>query len=104
MSIPTAIPMDYDSLDGIPCSAIFGRLQILTYFSKCILSSWKLFKTDTTQTDDLDFFHINPLCDSRVRYLLSPVLVEGLMSSALAKTMNSKSHGPSVVVHRIAKE
>ena len=104
MSIPTSIPSDYNSLHGIPCSALYGRLQILNHFSNCILSSWKLFNSHSTQIRDMDMFHINPLSDGRVRYLISPGLVDGLMSAALVKTMNTKSHGPSVVVHRIAKE
>ena len=104
MSIPISVPTDFNSLHGISCSAIYGRLQILNHFSNCILTSWKLFNSHSTQTDEVDMFHVNPLSDGRVRYLMSPGLVEGLMSAALAKTMNSKSHGPSVVVHRIAKE
>lgn len=105
MSIPTAVPSDYSSLIGVPCSAIYDRVQILTYFSNCIVSSWKLYNNKTSQSsDEFSMFHVNPLSDGRVRHLISRNLVEGLMSSAIGETMNSKSHGPSVIVHRIAKE
>ena len=104
MSIPTSVPTDYTVLQGISCEAIFGRLQILNHFSSCILSSWRLFNYHSSLHDESSVFHINPLSDGRVRSLISPSLVEGLMGSVLSRTMNTKSHGPSVIVHRIHKE
>ena len=104
MSVPTSVPGDYGSLQGVPCSAIYGRFQILNHFSKCVLSSWRLYNSFYQPDDVASMFHINPLSDGKVRHLISSSLVEGLISAAISKTMNSKSHGPSVVVHRIAKE
>ncbi len=47
-------------------------------------------------------FSINPLSDAGTRSLLAPASIEGLVAAVISKTMNSKQHGPSVTVNRLA--
>ena len=49
-------------------------------------------------------FHINPLSDSNTRSLISPLHVEGMITSVVNRTMVTKSHGPSITVQRITQE
>ena len=49
-------------------------------------------------------FNINPLLDSNIRALISQVYVEGMMAGIMSRTMNSKTHGPTISVQRITAE
>lgn len=61
------------------------------------MSSWRLFSCPTPRTD-------NPLNDGIIRMLIDPGPVEGLIGNVLRKTMNSSSHGPTVIIQRIERE
>ena len=49
-------------------------------------------------------FNINPLLDANIRALVSQVYVEGMMAGIVSRTMNSKTHGPTISVQRITIE
>ena len=53
---------------------------------------------------ELSRFNINPLLDANIRALVSQTYVEGMMAGILSRTMNSKTHGPTISVQRITIE
>jgi len=49
IAVPSSVPAQYSALKDIPCHAIHARLLLLNYFSKLMISSWRLFNSQSTQ-------------------------------------------------------
>ena len=49
IAVPSSVPAQYSALKDIPCRAIHARLLLLNCFSKLMISSWRLFNSQSTQ-------------------------------------------------------
>ncbi|XP_064390094.1 probable E3 ubiquitin-protein ligase HERC1 isoform X2 [Halichondria panicea] len=99
---PSELPVQYTTLKDISFAAIYSRMLLLSHFSRIMMSSWKLFHLRSGSSVHNTVFSINPLSDAGTRSLLAPASIEGLVAAVISKTMNSKQHGPSVTVNRLA--
>ncbi|CAI8021126.1 Probable E3 ubiquitin-protein ligase HERC1 [Geodia barretti] len=102
-AVPLSVPARYPALRDLPCKAIHARLMLLNHFAKLMVASWKLFSIQNIKGESTRF-NINPLLDSNIRALISQVYVEGMMAGIMSRTMNSKTHGPTISVQRITAD
>eukprot|EP00116_Pleurobrachia_bachei_P008978 sb/3469240/ len=102
LGLPSSVPTEYRYLQKMDMKLIRSRLQVLSYFSDMVYSSWRLLTYDP---GTLDVPHCNnPLNNSHVRAVLAPRVHMLPSMRAIGRTMvQGRTYGPQITVHRLAQ-
>lgn len=102
--LPTAIPTQYDHLQGLSIRSIQARLKFLHNFSDKLYSCWTLMPL-TSQHNEMQLPPLEGLISYRLRPLLAPRVYTLPFVRCIGKTMvQGKNYGPQIIVRRISQE
>ncbi|KAL5252247.1 hypothetical protein ACHWQZ_G015137 [Mnemiopsis leidyi] len=101
LGLPSSVPTEYRRLQHVEIKQIRARLQVLSYFSDLIYSSWRMLTYDPA-TSDVPWVN-NPLNNVHVRSVLAPRVAMLPSMRAIGRTMvQGRTYGPQITVHRLS--
>lgn len=101
LGLPSSVPTEYRRLQHVEIKQIRARLQVLSYFSDLIYSSWRMLTYDPG-TSDVPWVN-NPLNNVHVRCVLAPRVAMLPSMRAIGRTMvQGRTYGPQITVHRLS--
>ncbi|XP_063678582.1 uncharacterized protein LOC134814412 isoform X4 [Bolinopsis microptera] len=101
LGLPGSVPAEFRRLLHIEVKQIRARLQVLSYFSDLVYSSWRLLTYDP-ETSEVAWVN-NPLNNVHVRCVLAPRVAMLPSMRAIGRTMvQGRTYGPQITVHRLS--
>ena len=101
LGLPSNVPGEYRLLQHVDIKLVRARLQVLSYFSDLLYSSWRLLTYDAS-TSEIPW-HNNPLNNTHVRNVLAPRVAMLPSMRAIGRTMvQGRTYGPQITVHRLS--
>ena len=101
LGLPGSVPAEYRRLQHLDIKVVRARLQVLSYFSDLLYTSWRLLTYDPG-TSDIPW-HNNPLNNTHVRNVLATRVAMLPSMRAIGRTMvQGRTYGPQITVHRLS--